>query len=120
MLLFFFVIIFPDTVKHSTETFLIGYQTNSPTPVLYVLFSVCFTDSALIFLPFLARLTQTELTGVLSLLDKDRELQDLLGDAQVSSNYESIYNLSIHCITIAFLSGLLHEILCFLALIGFI
>jgi hypothetical protein len=26
---------------------------------------------------------QTELTGVLSLLEKDRELQDLLGDAQV-------------------------------------
>jgi hypothetical protein len=31
----------------------------------------------------LSRLTQTELTGVLSLLEKDRELQDLLGDAQV-------------------------------------
>jgi hypothetical protein len=28
-------------------------------------------------------MTQTELTGVLSLLEKDRELQDLLGDAQV-------------------------------------
>ena len=38
----------------------------------------------------MVRLTQTELTGVLSLLEKDRELQDLLGDAQVQMTLQGL------------------------------
>jgi hypothetical protein len=41
-------------------------------------------------------MTQTELTGVLSLLEKDRELQDLLGDAQVKRPLYTRMSVCLH------------------------